>query len=500
MLTATNPDPVSLLLPPAGVAAPGAVLGGVEAPAFAPTLAALLGGVTLPIGPAGLPQAIAASGKPLPATGEPLPVPTTDAVPADPLPALAAEGGDVDEAGLFAAVAPEATHDGDAAAEPALAWLMVPALPPVPNRLAPSMPTASLRPVAEATVDDAAPPPATSLRAAIGDGSVASERLAISTAVREMDRGLPVLDTLPPAASAPEASVAEPDPSSAPAGQASVRGVGIAASATGLRPDSSTPSLTPTPVPAPHTAAQTRSTTVQMSPEVSPSGRPLTSPLKPAQLVRSPTADGPALQTAGSRQPVDVAPAVILLQPAVESARLADRTDPATHAPPDDRSSPAGVTLSPTQQAGTAAPVAATGGAQQAGIDLTRDPGLHRMIDRIEQLRDAANANDTRIRLIPDALGPVEVSVRRDGDGVQVRFTAQAEATRQLIVDATPRLNELAEARGVRIDRTSVEAGTGHGWGEPSRHPAWAQPDQPKRPVPAAAAQHDEDSTDHRIA
>ena len=81
------------------------------------------------------------------------------------------------------------------------------------------------------------------------------------------------------------------------------------------------------------------------------------------------------------------------------------------------------------------------------------------MIDQIEALRDAADATDTRIRLIPDALGPVDMSVRRDGDAVQVHFTATEAATRQLIADAQPRLAELADARGIRIERATVDGG-----------------------------------------
>ncbi len=161
--------------------------------------------------------------------------------------------------------------------------------------------------------------------------------------------------------------------------------------------------------------------------------------------------------------------------------------------------------------------IAAAGGAQQAGIDLTRDPGLHRMIDRIETLRDAADARDTRIRLIPDSLGPVDVSVRQDGpDGngaVRVHFSAAEAATRQLIADAQPRLTELAEARGVRIERATVDGGQsgdgqagsypsagsqtgGANTGQPRSH---AQPQQTANHVPASVLA-DNDTIDDRIA
>jgi Meckel syndrome type 1 protein len=150
------------------------------------------------------------------------------------------------------------------------------------------------------------------------------------------------------------------------------------------------------------------------------------------------------------------------------------------------------------QQAAAPAPTVALRPAEPmaqspaTGIDLTHAAGLHRMIDHIEALRDAAPvdlaAASTRIRLVPDALGPVDVAVRREGDSVQVHFTATEAATRQLIADAQPRLAELAEARGVRIERATVDSGAagqpsmqfsqqsqgnGHAQGhaQPQRHP-----------------------------
>lgn len=149
--------------------------------------------------------------------------------------------------------------------------------------------------------------------------------------------------------------------------------------------------------------------------------------------------------------------------------------------------------------------VAAADGAQGTGIDLTRDPGLHGMIDRIETLRDAAadgGARDTRIRLIPDALGLVDVAVRRDGDRVHVHFTAAEAGTRQLITEAQPRLTDLAEARGIRIDRTTVDGGASQGGHAGAGQQSSRQPlPMPARPTPARAVADDDDThSDHRIA
>ncbi|MCU6455069.1 flagellar hook-length control protein FliK [Sphingomonas sp. A2-49] len=81
------------------------------------------------------------------------------------------------------------------------------------------------------------------------------------------------------------------------------------------------------------------------------------------------------------------------------------------------------------------------------------------MIDHIEALRDAANANDTRIRLVPDALGTIDIAVRTVGDALHVRFTAEDATTRTLIEDAQPRLAAIAGERGLRIGQSIVEAG-----------------------------------------
>ncbi len=128
-------------------------------------------------------------------------------------------------------------------------------------------------------------------------------------------------------------------------------------------------------------------------------------------------------------------------------------------------------------------------------LDLTADSGLQRMIDRIETLRDAADAGDTRVRLIPDALGSIDVAVRQEGERVHVRFTAEHEATRALIAEAQPRLTELAAARGVRIGDTSVSTGTGGGGTAPQPRPVPSRAPASARPDAAIVS-----TTDHRLA
>jgi len=137
----------------------------------------------------------------------------------------------------------------------------------------------------------------------------------------------------------------------------------------------------------------------------------------------------------------------------------------------------------------------------QAPLDMRHERWPTAMIERIEVLRDAANATDTRIRLIPDALGAIDVSVRKDGDTLHVHFNAEQAATRTLLQDAQPRLAELADARGLKLSHGAVE--TGAGTGQHQQRAATPQPQQqPSAPArrPRADGGADIDSTDTRLA
>lgn len=114
-------------------------------------------------------------------------------------------------------------------------------------------------------------------------------------------------------------------------------------------------------------------------------------------------------------------------------------------------------------------------------VDMRREDWTRALIDRIDAVRDVANARDTRITLVPDSLGKIEVALRQDGETLHVAFVADAPATRLLLVEAQPRLVELAEARGLKLGDTAVSANpdgdrTGSSFGQTA--------DQ-RRPVPA---------------
>jgi hypothetical protein len=137
----------------------------------------------------------------------------------------------------------------------------------------------------------------------------------------------------------------------------------------------------------------------------------------------------------------------------------------------------------PGDGADAAEPVGATDGAITAGATAPSDPRPivtatraldtrqedwpQRLIDRVEAARDAANAADTRIRLVPEALGKIDIALRQDGTTLHVHFTAEQAATRDLLDAAQPRLAELAAARGLQLGDAGVGAGANQGGRRP---------------------------------
>lgn len=126
----------------------------------------------------------------------------------------------------------------------------------------------------------------------------------------------------------------------------------------------------------------------------------------------------------------------------------------------------------------------------------TNDPAwIDAMIDRIETLRDTAGGRETRIRLTPDALGAVEVTIRETADGVQVQLTADTPAARALLTEAAPRLSEMADARGLKLGQSDAGAGQQSQQGQQRASPE-PQRTQSNR---SAGGDHATD-TDERIA
>ena len=147
------------------------------------------------------------------------------------------------------------------------------------------------------------------------------------------------------------------------------------------------------------------------------------------------------------------------------------------------------------------ASVAAAGAREDATLDMRHGGWPGAMVDHIERLRDAADATDTRIRLVPDALGSIDVSLARRDDGVQVTLTADRPATQAMLAEARPQLTDLAQARGLRLADAGLGAGAGgsaQGFADHRRQPAPAT--APAAPASATTTTDDRDPAGSRVA
>lgn len=379
------------------------------------------------------------------------------------------------------------------------------ARPVTPDLALPTAPAAR-PPIAELATDDAAPPtgerstqapvtlsanpdrkPRTPIASTTPRGVEADRLVAIAPAVRAGFAATAV----PPPASRPivaNASVAAPSvlppvaPPLSPAVEESGRA--IIPPPVDDRPAGVIPAVVDTPV---QPAAVVESMSVDVMTPTRGRLRPdAPTPIKPLADV----AVAPA--TPQTAAPV-ILPALQAFGAAIRRA-MADEHKPA----PSANDTVHGL----TGLAGAAMP--ATGQTVAPG-DTTLDTAdrrwPHAMAEQIERLRDTADAQSTRIRLLPDALGPIDVAVRRDGEQVHVHFAAADAQTRQLLADAQPRLAEAAEARGLKLGRTDVSGGDLAG-GDRQQHRSTAHnqagPSRPSRSAPARATTADTD--DARLA
>jgi len=147
----------------------------------------------------------------------------------------------------------------------------------------------------------------------------------------------------------------------------------------------------------------------------------------------------------------------------------------------------------------TLAAIAQPADTQRQSLDMGQRDWPQKMIDRIEALRDTANANDTSIRLKPEALGRVDVALKAHADGaISVSFTAEQPATRTLIAGAAPQLVQAAEARGIRLSGTSVDL-SGQG-GDPRARPELERRQPVANHLDATSGGDSEIAADGRVA
>jgi len=159
------------------------------------------------------------------------------------------------------------------------------------------------------------------------------------------------------------------------------------------------------------------------------------------------------------------------------------------------------ITASPTTAPDSVRPniVQAVSDAQQPAIDLQNRQAMAAMIDRIEAMRDTPGSRDTSIRLSPDALGAVDVSIRQEGDRIHVRFVAESAAARAMLAEAQPRLLEIAEARGIKLGQTSIAGGDAGQDGQ-RQQAAPAAPAPAPAPASTRTGETTQSTTDERIA
>lgn len=128
---------------------------------------------------------------------------------------------------------------------------------------------------------------------------------------------------------------------------------------------------------------------------------------------------------------------------------------------------PALVAAAPVGIAAPALVEAARAPAPQTPVlDTGRADWLDTLVDRIEEARATGPVRVTHMKLLPDALGALDVRIRIEGERVHVTFTTDSPDARAIIADAAPKLAEMAEARGVRLGQTQVDLGAGAGGGQ----------------------------------
>jgi len=91
----------------------------------------------------------------------------------------------------------------------------------------------------------------------------------------------------------------------------------------------------------------------------------------------------------------------------------------------------------------------------QQTLTIARDGAW---LDRLARdIASAGNGGDLQFKLDPERLGSLSVAITHGGDGVSIRLTADNDATRNLLLDAQPKLLAEARAQGLKISDTHVD-------------------------------------------
>lgn len=240
--------------------------------------------------------------------------------------------------------------------------------------------------------------------------------------------------------------------------------------------------------PLPATAPAVEGATVASAPVAAPAAEPEPTPAAVAREASATAPPPPAVRVAAP-------PVMAALDTATQLAARPASTPRATTTRALAVAEPPAPTL--TTAGALAATAAAAAPAPPAPVDMTRPAWPAAMIHRIERLRDELDAVSTAIRLIPDALGAIDVRLTQEGEVTHVHLAAEQPQTRALLAEAAPKLAELAEQRGLRLGEAQVGTGPGSNGGQ---QPAAQQSRRPAAPSTPAAPERADATTDERIA
>jgi hypothetical protein len=247
------------------------------------------------------------------------------------------------------------------------------------------------------------------------------------------------------------------------------------------------PSVGPAVVTIPQALPDTPKLGDETAPAAPQTPQPATPQLQP-QVQPQPQAAAPASLPNSFTLPPDVARDIAQLV----KAAVGERDDRASSDGHDSAQLPA--SAAPAHQIASSQPAPlhpSFAPVHRPIVDTGRAEWMQAMIDRIAEMPQAEGGNrDAQIRLVPDALGPVDVKIEQRQDRLHVTLNAETPQARLLLSDAAPKLHELAEARGIRFAQTGFGSADSHD----RRHAPDQQPAPPSQPRPAAPGSATPDS------
>lgn len=128
-------------------------------------------------------------------------------------------------------------------------------------------------------------------------------------------------------------------------------------------------------------------------------------------------------------------------------------------------------------------------------VDTSRADWLQSMIERIGEIRQEGGAREAQIRLAPDALGKIDIRIEQRDDRMHVTMHAENPQARAMLAEAAPRLQEMAEARGLRLTQSGADASQSQQQQQrrfaPDGAPQPLAPRSARSSVPDSARSHD---------